>query len=663
MKAHTTEKQEILLSIGMIVKNEEKVLERCLKSLQPLMNAIPSELIIADTGSTDSTVEIAKRYTDNVFHFEWINDFAAARNSTLKKAKGQWYMFIDADEYLDDDIGEIVHFFNIPELRSKYKTIEIITRSYSNREKTEYLDSCLVRFQRIDDSEDKVEFIGKVHEGIPIRYPLGYFSTILHHTGYCYSSKEQINKKMNRNLELMRTEYENSSNKDLRLLSHIIDGAFFNENEREKYVSEALTIARENRKHFYSNVVFMQAIAFYQETKPEYSISICDEYYTSSDDPDKYLATVAVMYLKCKILSALSKYEESYEAFKKYESLYNDYKEDKLIITDSSAHPIQGLSYSEYIRCNCVAAMDLKMIKRYNEAFSLLDKFDLDNLEGENFRTILGSIRDICQTSKQYGAMTLTFEKIMNLSDANKRLLALYMMESTYYSIVGEDKRMDFAKKVVDSSEQHLLYSELMALLINQDKDNFNTELYGFINKVDDWKEGYSEAIYLAVKHGLDIGDVIDRINTSEFRPKLEIIANNHDDFAGYVLDYGVPDSYTANIKRFLWITSLYEKASYRSFSLDDNSKYNLYIKFTNLLGEYVNNIYNPELLQDESDVEVISPLHRFGYYMLKANNELMEGNSVEYIRKMKKALVNCESMKEIVEFLLEQFKKMMGLE
>ena len=88
------EEKYIILSIGMIVKNEEKVLGRCLESLQPLMKQIPSELIIADTGSTDSTVEIAKKYTDNVFHFEWINDFAAARNSTLEKARGQWFLLM-----------------------------------------------------------------------------------------------------------------------------------------------------------------------------------------------------------------------------------------------------------------------------------------------------------------------------------------------------------------------------------------------------------------------------------------------------------------------------------------------------------------------------------------------------------------------------------------
>ena len=68
------------LTIGMIVKNEEKWLDKCLTGIKPILDNVDSELIITDTGSIDSTVEIARKYTDKVLHFDWINDFAAARN-------------------------------------------------------------------------------------------------------------------------------------------------------------------------------------------------------------------------------------------------------------------------------------------------------------------------------------------------------------------------------------------------------------------------------------------------------------------------------------------------------------------------------------------------------------------------------------------------------
>ncbi|MBO5341785.1 MAG: glycosyltransferase family 2 protein [Lachnospiraceae bacterium] len=86
------------VSVCMIVKNEEKVLKRCLDSLQGLWD----ELIIVDTGSEDRTKEIAAAYTDKVFDFAWIDDFSAARNYAFSKAACDYVYSADADEYLDD---------------------------------------------------------------------------------------------------------------------------------------------------------------------------------------------------------------------------------------------------------------------------------------------------------------------------------------------------------------------------------------------------------------------------------------------------------------------------------------------------------------------------------------------------------------------------------
>ena len=103
-----------LLSIGMIVKNEERCLEKCLKALEPLRQAIPCELVIADTGSTDKTKEIAAKYADILFDFTWINDFSAARNAVMDKCTGKWFMTVDADEYLNSPVDEIVEFLTSP---------------------------------------------------------------------------------------------------------------------------------------------------------------------------------------------------------------------------------------------------------------------------------------------------------------------------------------------------------------------------------------------------------------------------------------------------------------------------------------------------------------------------------------------------------------------
>ncbi|MWC26685.1 glycosyltransferase [Paenibacillus sp. MMS18-CY102] len=84
----------ITISLCMIVKNEEEVLARCLDSVADLVD----EINIIDTGSTDGTKEIAARYTGRIFDFEWIDDFAAARNYSFEQATCSHIMWLDADD-------------------------------------------------------------------------------------------------------------------------------------------------------------------------------------------------------------------------------------------------------------------------------------------------------------------------------------------------------------------------------------------------------------------------------------------------------------------------------------------------------------------------------------------------------------------------------------
>lgn len=87
------------ISVCMIVKNEEKLLGRCLDSLKDIWD----ELIIVDTGSSDRTKEIAAGYTDKIYDFEWIDDFSAARNFAFSKATCDYIYSADADEVLDEE--------------------------------------------------------------------------------------------------------------------------------------------------------------------------------------------------------------------------------------------------------------------------------------------------------------------------------------------------------------------------------------------------------------------------------------------------------------------------------------------------------------------------------------------------------------------------------
>ena len=92
-------REGITVSVCMIVKNEEKVLARCLDSLKGLYE----ELIIVDTGSTDSTKEIAAGYTDKIYDFAWTGSFSDARNFSFSKATMEYIYTADADEILNEE--------------------------------------------------------------------------------------------------------------------------------------------------------------------------------------------------------------------------------------------------------------------------------------------------------------------------------------------------------------------------------------------------------------------------------------------------------------------------------------------------------------------------------------------------------------------------------
>ncbi|MBR5227770.1 MAG: glycosyltransferase family 2 protein [Clostridia bacterium] len=86
----------ISLSLCMIVKNEEETLGRCLECIKDIVD----EIVIVDTGSTDSTKAIALKYTDKIYDFEWCDDFSKARNYSFSKATKEYMMWLDADDVI-----------------------------------------------------------------------------------------------------------------------------------------------------------------------------------------------------------------------------------------------------------------------------------------------------------------------------------------------------------------------------------------------------------------------------------------------------------------------------------------------------------------------------------------------------------------------------------
>ncbi|OMD82996.1 MULTISPECIES: glycosyltransferase [Paenibacillus] len=187
------------VSLCMIVKNEEKYLSRCLESVRNKVD----EIIIIDTGSTDSTLEIAKQYTNKIYHFTWVNDFAAARNESLKYATSQYVLILDADEYLDPaadlqkDISSNFDYYYVKIINDmSYGTIlkHTAIRLFANHKKLIYHNRLHEHLNVMDNQGDYKGSAGEL---------------IIHHSGYT-NEVIQDKDKQRRNLSLMLQEVKES---------------------------------------------------------------------------------------------------------------------------------------------------------------------------------------------------------------------------------------------------------------------------------------------------------------------------------------------------------------------------------------------------------------------------------------------------------------------
>ena len=143
----------IILSACLIVKNEEQRLPQCLDSLRSLVD----EIIIVDTGSSDRTVAIAKKYQARVFHFEWCDDFSQARNYAIAQAKGKWILVIDADEVLEQSA-----IATLQDVMQRDDCLAVnLLRSEIDAKQAPY--SLVLRLFR---NHPAIKFIGLYHESI-----------------------------------------------------------------------------------------------------------------------------------------------------------------------------------------------------------------------------------------------------------------------------------------------------------------------------------------------------------------------------------------------------------------------------------------------------------------------------------------------------------------
>ncbi len=187
---------KILLSISVLISNRPDTVEKCLKSLELLRRSIPCELILTDTGCGEKVRKIIEPYADTILTFEWCNDFSKARNLGLHQARGEWFLFLDDDEWFEST-DEIEEFF-ASGMYKQYGYAYYKVRNYKEMTGTLYNDTIALRLLKLTKN---VRFEGKIHEHLVNMEGDGkVFEAFVHHYGYAYESEQKKYQRSQRNL-------------------------------------------------------------------------------------------------------------------------------------------------------------------------------------------------------------------------------------------------------------------------------------------------------------------------------------------------------------------------------------------------------------------------------------------------------------------------------
>ncbi|MDP3027961.1 MAG: glycosyltransferase [Deltaproteobacteria bacterium] len=240
----------------MIVKNEEAFLSQCLESIKDFVD----EIIIVDTGSTDRTVEIARRYTDKMYFHPWEDSFSKARNQALSYATCDWIFQIDADEEL---VQEDAHILLDAVQNEELDAIMIQVVSHLHQGRSEGIHSV----ERLYHRNGVIHYEGIVHERVVgITKARVYPIRLIHH-GYDLG-KGDMRKKFERTVALLKRDLEDDPRNPLTW--HYLSCSYLSEGMIDKALESSLRAielaeARDDRNLIFLCSRYNAAICLYRQ--------------------------------------------------------------------------------------------------------------------------------------------------------------------------------------------------------------------------------------------------------------------------------------------------------------------------------------------------------------------------------------------------------------
>ncbi|MFU0831628.1 MAG: Glycosyl transferase family 2 [Oscillospiraceae bacterium] len=640
----------IRLTIGLIVKNEEKTLDRCLSSLQPLMQAVESELIITDTGSTDRTVEIAKKYTDHIIHFQWCNDFAAARNTGLKEARGEWFMFLDGDEWFEDTT-ELIHFFTSGEC-DKYASAAYIIRNYQDFQGKTYNEFYSPRITRMHPD---IRFSGSIHEAIVCMSPTKFLNTCAHHDGYIFRNAAEKQKKSKRNVTMLKQALKD----DPENLKLYIQMSMHYEKEdpllSEKYCKRGLQVEKNHADR--PNRLALQQIlvrAYYYSKKYEKTLALAEEIIQA--EPKMEVIWLDLHGYAQLAAAALGDYERSVNHGKAYLKVYEQYQKGRI---NKTLELVAIPTYNQpKHRENVLYFLGDAYIhlERFDEAQKVLKQLDYSTEDSIKRGTLLAW--RIGMKTERWKVLSEFYQRANEVGEETSRTAMLKSLETVFLEDV--EKAQEAVRELASLPDDTDPYMHLNRLRNAETENNHEVilrEMDWLFQWEGEWSPIFSDVLYYGMKEKRDLTLPISKIDMDDLVYYIAEMQKRHADYVQVIKEYF--KSFSAKtIQGIRWTLALLEKVVLSYTKGDDIAEQiEIFEEYARLSVRYNRMLYSQDVLKPTT-VSVLPRSNRFGFYMGLAFSARDTGDDTAYIANMRLALHSYPIMEQPISLMLEDFQK-----
>ena len=682
-----------LLSIGLIFKNEERCLERCLKSLEPLRKAIPCELVMADTGATDNSRAIAEQYADEVFDFEWIDDFAAARNAVMDRCHGRWYFSIDCDEWLDEDIRELIAFVKG---RKKVDFALLSIRNYFSAELDLggfYSDFYTARLVRMSAGQ---RYHGVIHETWTVREPVEWLThTILHHDGYFLQDPQARKKKEKRNMTLLRKRLAEEPENLTTLLQCIESGR--NDENFLQYIRRAVEIVKKGKaQHLNRGMCILchaVGIALSREL-PELEewIALAQTMF-----PDSVFTLVDINHMVFMNAYQEKEWEKAIRSGEGYRKGIQRLKKEPRpadVLNDLALSTLKfGSPDSEDTLLICLADAYCQT-GQGEKALEILTGLNGEELTPAQVRN---ATVPLCQLHAQTDleispALTAFFEQISRKKpNEQKRRVRLAAFNEIAAAAFASGYRQEEQKKDGFLRPAYTAFAALQgkceagnAAMIM--KASSPDEMYKWLLKVEDWQALPIEALEHALAAGaafpleekplnIEVMDGLAARLTHDKNPARQMalaLSENTESFPNMQSLYWAQALSLAALRSFDWSFGKQDKPA-SGFACPEKPEKKpeenerpkdtpetglaLMRAFARVEAAALPLLYAPGLLTEEN-AALLPPMHRWGFYCMRALQALDGGDPHTYLAILRRGIRACPGQKMMAQFLIDRFRE-----